>query len=100
MSSRIRIACIALLFGFFCILGRLFYWQVVKADELSAMGKSQYGTAITISSERGDIKTSDGFPIATNKLSYLVYVNPKEVKEKKNSCKSIISRVGSRRRKY
>jgi cell division protein FtsI/penicillin-binding protein 2 len=83
MSSRIRIACIALLFGFFCILGRLFYWQVVKADELSAMGKSQYGTAITISSERGDIKTSDGFPIATNKLSYLVYVNPKEVKEKK-----------------
>jgi cell division protein FtsI (penicillin-binding protein 3)/stage V sporulation protein D (sporulation-specific penicillin-binding protein) len=58
-----------------------FYWQVVKADALAAMGKSQYGSAITISSERGDIKTSDGFPLVTNKLSYLLYANPKAVKD-------------------
>jgi len=81
MSYRIRVAFVALVIGFFLVLLRLFYWQVVKADELAAMGKSQYGSAITISSERGDIKTSDGFPLATNKLSYLLYANPKAVKD-------------------
>lgn len=82
MSHRIRFAFITIVFGFFCIVLRLFYWQVIKADELSAMGKSQYGDIVTISSERGDIKTSDGFPIATNKVTYLLYINPKEVKNK------------------
>jgi len=84
MSYRIRIVFIALIVGFSFVLMRLFYWQVVKADELSAMGKSQYGSTITLSSERGDIKASDGFPLATNKLSYLLYVNPKEVKDKES----------------
>lgn len=82
MSYRIRLVFILLVIGFSFVLLRLFYWQVVKADALAAMGKSQYGSAITISSERGDIKTSDGFPLVTNKLSYLLYVNPKEVKNK------------------
>ncbi|MBP9719145.1 MAG: penicillin-binding protein 2 [Candidatus Levybacteria bacterium] len=89
MSYRIKIAFFGLLFGFSLVILRLFYWQVVKADELSAMGKSQYGSSITISSERGDIKTSDGFPIATNKISYLVFANPKEIKEKDTFSQNI-----------
>lgn len=91
MSYRIRLAFIALFAGFVLIALRLFYWQIVKADELAAMGRAQYGSAITLSSERGDIKTSDNFPIATNKLSYLVFINPKEVKDKEKIAKKLSS---------
>ena len=80
-------AILLILIGIFClIIVRLFYWQVVKTSELSLLGQSQYGRAIKVLPQRGEIKTSDSFPIATNKISYLVFANPKEIKDKeKNS---------------
>ncbi len=70
------------LLSFFILLSRLFYWQVVKADELSQLGQSQYGSLVTIQQKRGDILASDGFPLATSRLSYLVFANPKEIASK------------------
>lgn len=67
---------------FLLILARLFYWQVVRASDLSDLGESQYGKDIRIPAERGMIKTSDGYAIAANKISYLVFANPKEVADK------------------
>lgn len=49
--------------------------------ELSALGESQYGQNIKLDPTRGEIRTSDGFPIASNKLTYQVFANPKEVKD-------------------
>lgn len=83
MIGRIRFVLGLLIFCFCLIIIRLFYWQVVRAEELTAFGRAQYGASITLSQTRGEIKTSDGFPIATNKLSYLLFANPKEVKDKK-----------------
>lgn len=82
MTGRLRFIFLLFFLSFFAISCRLFYWQVVKADELAYLGKSQYGAYVRVSSQRGDIQTSDGFPIATSKLSYLVYANPKEIKNK------------------
>src|SRR6185436_13371260 len=56
------------------------YWQVVRAQELAALGQEQYGRAIRLNPTRGEIRTSDDFAIAANKLSYLVFANPKEIK--------------------
>ena len=83
MTWRYRFVFIGIVFFFLLIIARLFYWQVVKAKELSALGQAQYGTNIKISPQRGVIKTSDGFPIAANKITYLVFANPKEIKNKK-----------------
>lgn len=66
--------------AFFAITAKLFYWQVVKAADLSAMAQAQYGNLVDIIPQRGEIMTSDSFPIVTNRLSYLVFANPKEVK--------------------
>lgn len=75
-----------ILIGILClIIVRLFYWQVVKASELSLLGQSQYGRVIKVLPQRGEIKTSDNFPIATNKISYLVFANPKEIKDKEEN---------------
>lgn len=80
MNWRYRLV---LFFYFFCFLAtvlRLAHWQIGEAEALSLIGESQYGRSITLTPKRGEIKTSDGFPIAANKLSYLVFANPKEVK--------------------
>lgn len=75
-----------ILIGILClIIVRLFYWQVVKASELSLLGQSQYGRVIKVLPQRGEVKTSDNFPIATNKISYLVFANPKEIKDKEEN---------------
>jgi cell division protein FtsI/penicillin-binding protein 2 len=79
---RYRIVLIFFTLVFGVIVLRLFYWQVVKADELSKLGQIQYGRSIKIEPVRGEIRTSDGFPLVANKISYLLYANPKEVKNK------------------
>lgn len=80
LRYRIVLGFFTLIFG--VIVLRLFYWQVVKADELKEIANIQYGRSINIEPMRGEIETSDGFPIAANKISYLVYANPKEVKDR------------------
>lgn len=80
MTWRYRIAFLGIVCLFLLVVSRLFYWQVVKAQELSQIAQNQYGSTITLTPERGEIRTSDNFPIATNKLSYLVFANPKEIK--------------------
>lgn len=81
---RWRYLCVLsiFVFAFLVIVTKLFYWQVVKADELSQLGEAQYGSTIDIQPKRGDIEASDGFPLATNRLSYLIFANPKEVTQK------------------
>lgn len=86
MTWRYQFCLLVIFIGFLLVVSRLFYWQVVKAKELSNLGQLQYGTAIKIQPQRGEIRTSDNFPIATNKISYLIFANPKEVKNKKETA--------------
>ncbi len=81
MSWRYRLTFLLVIFSFFLIIGKLFYWQVVKAEELSTLGQSQYEGKYTLLPKRGDIVASDGFPFATNKLSYLLFADPKDIKK-------------------
>ena len=85
MNWRFRFTFLAIIFLFFVVIARLFYWQVIRAQELSIMGQMQYGKVITTTPKRGEIKTSDNFPIATNKITYRVFANPKEVKDIKDT---------------
>lgn len=85
MTWRYKLVFCAIIIAFSLVALRLFYWQVVKASELSVLAQKQYGSTLKILPQRGDIKSSDGFPIATSKISYLVFINPKEVKDKENT---------------
>ncbi len=89
MIWRYRFTFVILVLFFILVIGRLFYWQVVKAQELSALGQLQYGRTVTIFPQRGEIRSSDGFPIVTNKISYLVFANPKEIKDKKTAINTL-----------
>lgn len=85
MNARLRVVFFFFLLSFFTVFARLFYWQVVKAEELSFLGESQYGRIISVQAKRGEIKTTDGFSVATNKLTYLLYANPKDIPEKEKT---------------
>ncbi len=89
MNWRYRFTLLVFLFLFSLIVSRLFYWQVVRAQELSAMGQAQYDMQVMMTAQRGEIRTSDGFAIAANKLAYLVYANPKEVKDKEKEAQEL-----------
>lgn len=68
------------------ILTRLFYWQVVKADELSAKAEDQHFVGNKIQAKRGNIYFADGFTLASTKPNFTLFANPKvltrEQKEK------------------
>lgn len=64
---------------YFAVILRLFYWQVVKAEDLHDSGREQSTESLIATAARGDILFSDEFPLATNKISYLLYANPKKV---------------------
>lgn len=91
MKWRYPFVFITLVFFFALVIARLFYWQVVKAEMLSKLAQDQYSGIVKVLSRRGEIKTSDGFPIAANKVSYLLFVNPTEVKDKKKTINTLSS---------
>ena len=82
MNWRYRFTLLFFLVTLVLVIMRLFYWQVVRAQELSAIAQAQYDEQVVTPAQRGEIKTSDGFTIVANKLAYLVYANPKVVKNK------------------
>lgn len=89
--ARYRIVLLFFTFIFGLIILRLFYWQVVKASELQSLGETQYGAISKIEPVRGEIETSDGFPIAANRISYLVYADPKEIKNSGETAQALSS---------
>lgn len=86
MTWRYRFILVLLISIFGLIILRLFYWQVVRAEELSLLGQLQYGKSIKLLAKRGEMFTSDNFPLVANKLSYILFANPTSIKDKKKTA--------------
>lgn len=94
MTWRYHFTLVFFALAFFAITAKLFWWQAVKAEELSMLGEAQYSKNLQIPPVRGDIQASDDFPLATNKLSFLVFANPKEIKDKDNTASTLSPVLG------
>lgn len=83
-DTRIRLTLSILLFLslYLMVISKLFYWQVARADDLREISENQSADRLPIQAKRGEILSADGFPLATNKISYLMYANPKVVTDK------------------
>lgn len=86
MNWRYRSVLLFFVFLFMCITARLFYWQTVRAQELTYLGETQSGYRIKLIPKRGEIRTSDGYAIAANKITYLTFANPKEIKDREQAA--------------
>lgn len=90
-SGRGRIKFLVFLFLAFSgiLFWRLFTWQVVRADELSDIAKSQYSTSKTIQAKRGSILASDNFPLVSSKEAWVFWVSPKKIKEQEKFARFV-----------
>lgn len=90
-NTKLRLLFVLALFItlYVLVLVRLFYWQVARADDLKEAQVLQSSDRLVVQAERGDILTSDGFPLATNKISYLLYANPKVVTNTTNYANAL-----------
>ncbi len=79
-----RLRLVALLFyaWFLLIAVRLVYWQVVSHTQLTLAATNQHLMQLEIPASRGELLTSDGSPLVSNQVAYLVYAEPKKIKDK------------------
>ncbi len=76
MTTRIRLIHLFFFIWLLLIIARLSYWQIVKAADLRAQAQQQYSTSLILPASRGEILSSDGFPLVTNTENYLLYAQP------------------------
>ncbi len=70
MIQRYRILLFSFIACFLAVITRLFYWQVIKGPELKEKALSQTYKLETKNPTRGQIFSSDGFPLALNQTAY------------------------------
>ncbi len=81
MKTRLRIFGLLFAIGVFGLVARLFFWQVIKADELSKDGKSQYQRQQSITTSRGSIMATDGSWLATDEDGWVVFASKSLLKD-------------------
>ena len=64
------------------VIARLFYWQILKGEELAAIAEKQHFESLEIPALRGEIKASDGGLIVGNQSSFLVYAEIPKLEKK------------------
>lgn len=70
MQNRLWVIFVIIILMLLTVSARLFYWQVVMAEELRESADAQHISSETISPRRGEIFASDGFPLVQNKPIY------------------------------
>ncbi|MEX2028349.1 MAG: penicillin-binding protein 2 [Candidatus Curtissbacteria bacterium] len=75
MNKRLKIFKFFVFITAIAIIARLFYWQFLS----SYGGRDTYSLENEIPAARGEIYSSDNFPLVTNQEAFLVYAQPKEI---------------------
>ncbi len=81
MKTRLRIFGVLFLISIAGLIARLFFWQVMKAAELSKQGQLQYQRQQSVTSNRGSIFSADGSFWATDENDWLLFAMKSEIKE-------------------
>lgn len=95
-KSRRRLIFLLILFIilFIALFGRMFYWQVVRADELSQKAYSQQTKNSIISPKRGTIYDRNNVVLASSVKVETVSVTPKNVKYKEKTAEGLAEILG------
>ncbi len=72
---------VILVFGFGIDILRLFYFQVIKADEYRIKAEQQQLSDTVISADRGVIYDASMNVLAESAAAWLVYINPSKIKD-------------------
>src|SRR3989344_2273246 len=89
MIDRIKLLFFLYLGLFLLLIGRLYFWQIVKSEDLSERAKSQYQRSKQSSAPRGEILASDRSWLAATVDSYWLYAKPKKIDNSKVLIKAL-----------
>lgn len=93
LKQRSKLLSITLTFCFIVISFRLFYWQIIKGYELSEKAKNQTYKLEKIIPKRGQIYSSDNFPLALNKTTYQLSIYKPNLKDNLDNVVNNIDQV-------
>jgi stage V sporulation protein D (sporulation-specific penicillin-binding protein) len=81
MENRLKV--LSLLFALFAIVlvGRLFYWQVIKASSLAQRARFQHESGSAILASRGNIVAHDGTWLAASQEAWLLVASKPDIKD-------------------
>ena len=79
-TKKLKIILIVIIFLLFCLIGRLFYLQIIDGTYLSSLAISQQTSSSEISSKRGNIYDSTGRSLAISETVDTISVNPSKIK--------------------
>jgi len=71
----------AFVIGFAALILRLIYWQIFSADRLGKEASRQHFVQLTVPAARGEIMDFGNNPLVVNQPSYLVYGEPRNIKD-------------------
>ncbi len=77
--ARMRWALMAVFAVGLVLAARLFYWQIVRFDDLSKRATVETTTDAKIQARRGSIMTRDGQLLAEDNYVYTIKVDPREI---------------------
>lgn len=84
--DRIKIFQAIIILVTLLIIVRLFYWQFI-ANVPSAQGA--FSQEAKLPAQRGEIYSSDGFPLVANQQAFLIYAKPKEIGNSRDIAKKL-----------
>ncbi|MBI4067504.1 penicillin-binding protein 2 [Candidatus Gottesmanbacteria bacterium] len=85
MELRLKFLFIFFVLVFIIITGRLFYWQIILSDRLEGEADTQRTKLFQIPAKRGTIMAQDGSLLVANQRAYLVYAEPRKIKNMTNT---------------
>ncbi len=78
MKLRLYILIGVFAFGLLGLTARLFFWQVVKSQELTTQARTQHQSGRRITADRGNILAADGSLLAASSQSWLLFIQKSE----------------------
>lgn len=75
------------------VLGRLFYWQIIRRPQLSTKASSQHSDIVSIDAHRGSILSNDGSILAGTENRYLLYAYTPHVEKPADQISEEISPI-------
>jgi cell division protein FtsI/penicillin-binding protein 2 len=79
------------MFCFSLVILRLFQIQVLQHGNYKALAENQYSYQSEIPAKRGDILSSDGYVLAGARSNYLLFAEPKKIKDSKKTAEELAS---------
>lgn len=83
------------LFLFSLVIVKLFIIQVIFHEKNQTLAEKQYVSFIEIPSQRGNIRTADGYLIAGTQDKYMLYAEPKNVLDKNKLVNDLAKEISS-----